>query len=132
VQRDGEAELPTGEALGDLSSELKPGEWIVDFCCVAPKTYIYITNSGDVVSRVKGFTIDRQVRQSIHFDTLLDLIYGPPGETITIDYPCNMTRNKRTMAVACGELSKRMKMTYTNRVVMPDMRTLPHGHEDIK
>ena len=75
--------------------------------------------------------MNRQVRKDINFNSLLQLINGPTGEAITVDYPFNIIRCKRTMEIGSESQSKRLKMTYTKRVVLDDFTTLPYGHEDI-
>lgn len=129
--RDGDEDFPTGSCLGDLTDELPPGQHIVDFISLAPKTYSYITNTGDSVIKLKGFTVNRQVKKVVNFPSLLQLLHGPKDETIAVDYPFNIVRNKRTMEVSCVELSKRLRTTYTKRVVLENFSTLPYGHIDL-
>lgn len=119
--------------LGELTSELDPGEYITSFVSTAPKTYSYITSKHKCIIRLKGFSVNRQVKKTVNFPSLLQLINGPKGEYVTVDYPFNVVRNKRTMEVSCQELSKRLKVTYSKRVITSDrFETLPFGHEDVK
>jgi hypothetical protein len=40
--------------LGQLTDELDSDDWIVDFCCIGPKSYAFITFKGVVIVKVKG------------------------------------------------------------------------------
>ena len=40
-KNDGPLPLQLGEHLGDLSDEIKPGEWIGEFVSTGPKSYAY-------------------------------------------------------------------------------------------
>jgi hypothetical protein len=61
----------------------------------------------------------------------VDLVHAPVEEAITIDYPFNIRRSKRTLEVESIAISKRLKKTYDKRVVMSDFSTLPYGHVSI-
>ena len=51
-----EQDLPTGEFLGQLKNELSANEYIVQFVSGGPKNYVYITNNGKVIVKIKGFS----------------------------------------------------------------------------
>jgi hypothetical protein len=57
IQKEGEKDLKTGSMLGELCSELDPGDWIISFCCTGPKSYGYITAKGKIVVKIKGKNI---------------------------------------------------------------------------
>jgi hypothetical protein len=49
--------------LGQLTDELDSDDWIVDFCCIGPKSYAFITFKGIVIVKVKGtITSDKKKR----------------------------------------------------------------------
>ena len=52
--------LDTGLNLGDLASELKENEHITSFVSTALKSYSYITNTGNEITHVKGFKIEKK------------------------------------------------------------------------
>jgi len=47
-----------GGGLGQWSNELKPGEYIMEFCCTGPKSCAYKTNYGKSECKAKGLTLD--------------------------------------------------------------------------
>jgi hypothetical protein len=62
VQRDNEpAQILCGDKLGDIVSELKPGEHVTEFVSAGAKNYAYkIPNSGETktVCKVRGITLN--------------------------------------------------------------------------
>ncbi|KAK3728361.1 hypothetical protein QZH41_011396 [Actinostola sp. cb2023] len=44
VTHPGQTSLPLGDYLGDLTSELKPGDFIHEFVSTGPKSYAYVTD----------------------------------------------------------------------------------------
>ena len=128
IQNHVEKEVESGSMLGQLTDELDPGDHITDFCSLAPKSYCNKTAKGKTVVKVKGFSISKQVSKTVNFSSVLDLIYAPEPQSLAVDYPFNITRDKRTLEVGAISLSKRLRLTYNKRVIMPDKSTLPFGH----
>ena len=50
--------LPLRDHLGEFTSELKPGDNIVEFAAAGPKNYGYKTHKGKVECKVCGFTLN--------------------------------------------------------------------------
>ena len=61
---------PVGDYLGDLTSELGPGEFITTFCSTGPKSYAYTTNKGNKVCKVKGITLNFRNSLIINEETM--------------------------------------------------------------
>ncbi|XP_055342667.1 uncharacterized protein LOC129591156 isoform X2 [Paramacrobiotus metropolitanus] len=74
VTRPGAVDPPTGIFLGDLTNELKPGQYITQFVSLGAKTYAYVTNDGASVVKVKGFTINGRTSEQINYTTMLDML----------------------------------------------------------
>ena len=65
-----------GQYLGDLTNELScsdvgcsgchSGHWIVEFISCRAKNYAYHLNSGEVVCKVRGFSLKFSASQVIH------------------------------------------------------------------
>jgi hypothetical protein len=66
--------LPRGPFLGDLTSELKPGDYISDFQAGGPKNYAYRTVQGDEVLKVKGFCLNYTNRQAFTHESMKQVI----------------------------------------------------------
>ena len=71
---------PTGEYLGDLTDELsctkigckgcKQGHWIVDFISCGAKNYAYKLNTGEVVCKVRGFSLNYSASQIVNLESM--------------------------------------------------------------
>ena len=63
--------LPTtGDYIGEFTSELKPGDHIVEFAVAGPKNYGYRTKDGKVDCKVRGFTLNTRGQAQLNFDLL--------------------------------------------------------------
>ena len=73
-------EPPMGQYLGDLMNELSCndvrcsgcylGHWIVEFISCRAKNYAYHLNSGEVVCKVRGFSLKFSASQVVNLDTM--------------------------------------------------------------
>ena len=62
--------FPTGDYLGESSSELKPGDHIVESAAAGPKNYGYRTQDGKVECKVRRFTLNTREQAQLNFDLL--------------------------------------------------------------
>ena len=77
--RDGAALVNTGDRLGDMTSELKPCEYISEFCSGGPKNYAYRTHNtetgaGAIVCKVRGTSLNYSASQLVNFEVMKHLI----------------------------------------------------------
>ena len=111
-----------------LTSELAPGDYIKEFCSTGPKSYSYVTANGKAVCKVKGFTLSRQASRTINLRSMIDLVNQPePGKFLSVHYPFNIRREKRSLELKVVEMRKRLRVTYDKRVVLLDFTTIPYG-----
>ena len=75
VQREGEPAPETGNFLGDLTDELKPGRYIREFVSLGPKSYAYQLDDLTTVTKVKGFTINGKTETVVNFDNLVKMLF---------------------------------------------------------
>ena len=87
-----EDNLPTGEFMGDLTSELADGEVITGFVSGGPKVYAYITNKNNCVVKIKGFQLTERVKAAFSFDNLKNVI--STYVSTHLDSSINRVRNK--------------------------------------
>ena len=66
--------LPTGQFMGDLTSELDEGEVIEQFVSGGPKVYAFVTNQNRVVVKIKGFQLNERTKTAFSFDNLKRVI----------------------------------------------------------
>ncbi|XP_055329844.1 uncharacterized protein LOC129582355 [Paramacrobiotus metropolitanus] len=124
---------PVGTCLGDLSSSLEPNEHINEFVALGPKSYAYRTNTGSETIKVKGFTLTRKARKQLNLESLKEMLLeslAPQDQPndVTVNYPFNITRNKRKLEVSAKEINKRFRLTYSKRrIVDTEFNTRPWG-----
>ena len=66
----GEAKPPTGDHLSEYTSELKPGDHIVEFAAAGPKNYRYRTKDGKVECKVRWFALNTRGQEQLNFELL--------------------------------------------------------------
>jgi hypothetical protein len=81
VQRPGDEEVQTGEALGHWSSELDEGVWGEQFMALAPKCYMLLYNEAGRVKekesgilKAKGVTLTAENLKEIHAESMRRII----------------------------------------------------------
>ena len=77
--------LVTGNFLGEMTDELSDGDCITDFVSGGPKNYGYITQKGNVVVKVKGFTLNSVNSPAFSFQNVKRVIMS--GVVVPADLP---------------------------------------------
>ena len=135
VHKPGQAEVPNGDFLGELTDELEPGDHIVDFTSGGPKNYGYTTANGKVECKVRGFTL-HNVRgwQQLNYQCLkqnvLDELTDPQDTRRLIDVvnPYFFTRSPATKELRVTPRTKQYGLVFDKRVVDPEIfRSYPYG-----
>ena len=87
------AETPlvqTGDCLGAMTSELKPGFHIEEFVSGGPKNYTYrtvyhVTGKRETICKFPGVTLNYSASQTVNFDFIKALVLrGDDTETVTV------------------------------------------------
>ena len=134
---------PTGEYLGDFTDELAckevgckgdchEGHWISEFIACGPKNYAYKLNTGQVVCKVRGFSLNYQNSQVLNFESMKRALFSwkqgerEEFETITT----SILRDKHTVEVFTKKISKKYNVVYDKRVVRDDFTTRPFGFQE--
>jgi hypothetical protein len=73
--RDSTEIVKTGDCLGAMTSELKPGEYIAEFVFAGSKNYAYrtcntVTGAEATVCKVRGFTLNYSASQLLNFESI--------------------------------------------------------------
>ena len=134
-QQPGDPTLPTGNYLGEFTSELKPGNLIVEFASAGPKNYRYQTKEGKVECKVRGFTLNAWGQSQLNFDLLkaniINEVTVPLDEprVIPVHNPHKIKREADTKTLETVEETKRYRVVFDKRVVEPDTFQLyPYGY----
>ena len=144
VKHDTEYVPPLGEYLGDLTNELTCkelgckidnccGHWIEEFVSCGPKNYTYKVNTGEIVCKVRGFSLNHKASLIINFDTMKDALKKwmkkSPVEIVTVK--TEIRRNKHDCTVYNTQVNKKYGVVYDKRRVFPDFTTLPFGYRTL-
>ena len=85
--RDVAAQVKTGDFLGAMTTELKPGEYISEFVSGSTKNYVYktvntVTGAESTVCKVRGFTLNYGASELVNFERIKHMILnGKTTET---------------------------------------------------
>jgi hypothetical protein len=141
--KEGEDKVQLGPFLGDFTNELtckelnckgcEEGHWIVEFIGCGPKNYAYRLNSGEVVCKVRGFSLNYQNSQKLNFHTMKEALFewhnGEKDDTekyVTVS--TMISRNKYTPCVYNRQVKKCYGVVYDKRKVQKDLTTVPFGY----
>ncbi len=108
---------------GDLSDDLK-GKHFVRAVFASKKLYELQLNDGSTKRAAKGIPIQSDTAERINLDTLTGLLAGDEIEG------CNkeiFKRDPKKWTIQTVPLVRRVKCTYTSRVIGRDFRTYPMG-----
>lgn len=134
LKRPQDPELPLGDFLGDLTSEIPEGVKMNTFVCAGPKNYAYLMSDGTSICKVKGFTLNFTNAQKINFDVLQQRVkhFLEPDSTepaqVLIHNPRDIKRNKKRSEVYNKALTKQYSVCFEKRVVVHGGDSLPFGY----
>ena len=107
----------------------------MEFAASAPKSYAYITNKGDTVCKIKGFSLNFKNSLKIDFNVIKDMVVNQQiqGNTnlrkVATVNDRQITRDKFRNIIYNSRLVKHYRACYTKRVIMPDLTTVPFGYD---
>jgi hypothetical protein len=90
--------VETGDNLGIMTSELKPGEFVSEYVGANPKNYgyktvNYMTGECKTVCKVRGMTLNYNALQLVNFDRIKGIfLEGGETETVTAHTEKKMKR----------------------------------------
>jgi len=103
--------IETGDKLGDMTSELRPSEFISEFVSGGPKNYAYRLMTGGTggevektVCKVRGITLNYNASKLVNIERIKDMILRSGDEPSVINVHTEK-RIKRKRKVAGGFVS---------------------------
>ncbi|XP_032226582.1 uncharacterized protein LOC116609873 [Nematostella vectensis] len=129
LNRPGEWKPPLGDYLGDLTSELEPGDFIDRYSSTGPKSYGYTTQQGHSTCRVKGLHINLRTADIVNQTSMLELlrVEGTVAEERHVTLPYTIQRNVHDRTLRTVPAHKTFRAVYNKRV-RRDMRTYLYGY----
>lgn len=140
VSRPGDKDIPLGNKLGDMTSELKDfesGSYISQFIAAGPKSYCYNVHqpSSEQVVRVvknKGQPFTYHTSHLINYESVCKLVkeYVQKKQTkeIEVTMPKIGIKMKPEAGIVTKTISKKFKVVFDKRIVKSDFSTLPFGY----
>ena len=127
---------PTGSFLGDLTDELNPDNYIVQFVSGGAKNYSYKLKDFDGEYRtktvIKGISMNSSNQKIACFDKVLEKVeaYVNDFDTSTsVFYDTNIHFYRSPeFRIFMVNLQKRYKICYDKRVICADFSTIPYGY----
>ena len=139
--REGEYSPPLGPYLGQLTDELTckelgcsvencEGHWIDEFVSCGPKNYSFKVNTGEVICKVRGFSLNYRSSLILNFESMKEALFGwkmnKPKEMVLVK--TEICRSKNDRQVFSKEIPKHYGVVYDKRFVNPDFTTVPFGY----
>ena len=139
--KEGEYNPPLGSYLGQLTDELSckelgcskencTGHWIEEFVSCGPKNYSFRVNTGEVVCKVRRFSLNYKSSLILNFNSMKEALVGwkmkKPKELITVKTELCRSKNERT--VFNRVIAKHYGVVYDKRIVKPDFTTVLFGY----
>lgn len=131
----------TGQYLGELTDELScknlgcsridcTGHFINEFVSCGPKNYSYTLNTGEVVCKVRGFSLNHSNSKIINFHSMKEALFAwlnkSPLPLVTIK--TEIRRDSKTVEIVSKQVEKHYGVVYDKRVVQSDYSTIPYGY----
>ena len=140
---EGEYSPPLGSYLGQLTDELTckelgckqvdcTGHWIEEFVSCGPKNYSFRVNTGEVICKVRGFSLNYRSSQILNFESMKEALVAwkrnEPKKMVTIK--TEIIRNKTNGEILTRKIAKNYGVVYDKRIVLPDFTTIPFGYRN--
>ena len=131
----GEADIPLGDFLGDMTNELDGGDYVTEFVSGGPKNYGYQTTNGKICCKVRGFTLNvrgsRQLNYHIMRQNVLEEITDPLEEqrrNVEVINPHFFTHDPVSKRLKVTPRTKKYGPVFDKRIVDPStFRSYPYG-----
>ena len=136
----GQAEIPLGDFLGDMTNELYdkdyPGDFIAEFVSGGPENYGYTTDQGRVACKVGGFSLkslrgSNQLNYVVLKNNLIDDITNPLQErrNVPVVDPYFFSRHPAEKNIKVAPRTKLYGLVFDKRVVdCETFRSYPYGY----
>ena len=138
--KDGEYVPPLGTYLGQLTDELTckelsckkqgcSGHWIEELVSCGPKNYSFRVNTGEIVCKVRGFSLNYKSSLILNFESIKEALVAwkrnEKKELVTVK--TELVRDKYKPKVFNRVISKHYGVVYDKRKVLPDFTSIPFG-----
>ncbi|XP_029561594.1 uncharacterized protein LOC115157467 [Salmo trutta] len=132
VSKQGDWSPPLSNYLGGLTSELKDGDHITEWSSCGSKSYAFRTKDNHVVLKAKGVTQNYENAPRVNLESITRLVEGFINDRnsdleILSSYK-KIVRDKKGFHLRNAPLTKRFRVVYDKRMLLPNGTTLPFGY----
>ena len=140
VQPRDEPELiETGDSLGAIISELKPGQYKAEFVSGGRKNYAYkVIDTKDgaerskTVCKVRGITLNYTASQLVNFDFIRDMILNRESDhVVTVHTEHKIKRNRKlegAVSIITEPEDKKYRISFLKTRRLKDNNSVPFGY----
>ena len=75
-------------------------------------------NTSKTVCKVRGITLNYRTQQDVNLEVMANIVKGVGPETITVDIPFKIVRNRNEKSVLTKSKTKDYRIVYTKRVIV--------------
>jgi len=127
--------IETSDNLGQMQSELKKDEIIVEVFCAGPKNYEYktynsATGESKTVCKVRGITLNYSASQLVNFEKIKDMILNKKDDKTVIVRTENKIKRKKIdggVNLNSEREDKTHRVSFLKRRRLNDNTSLPFG-----
>ena len=141
TSRPGQYVPPLGSYLGELTDELTCSalhcsvqncdglHFIEEFVSCGPKNYAYRLNTGQVVCKIRGFSLTYANSQVLNFESMKRSLqaWKDCDDSAVVTVKTEIRRDPKTVEIVNKEVTKRYGVVYDKRVVCSDFTSIPFG-----
>ena len=135
VHRPDQPDVTLGTHLGEFTNELKPGQYIAEFCSGGPKNYGYRCNDDKTECKVKGHSLNVEGMAQLNYEVLcqntLDELQHPmetPQKT-RIHQARKIIRKSKQYELRTQPAHKDYQLVFNKRILRPGTAiTYPYGY----
>ena len=112
-----------------MTNELGDHDYIVEFACLAPKSYSYLTHSRYSSTKAKGISVNHAIRDFVNLETFRNLIRIPtldPREYSTVIQP-RIARDRQSRELFNQIIYKVLRATREKRYFAHEYASVPFG-----
>ncbi|KAI3656569.1 hypothetical protein MP638_000555 [Amoeboaphelidium occidentale] len=125
--------VETGILLGEWADEY-PGDKIVDFCGLGPKTYAFKTIQNKAAMKCKGFTLTAENEKILTLeackDVLAGFLDGKPESIQVFHTHFGFQKFDTNAAMYSQDMNKKLKVTVEKGIVdRKTLKTFPFGYD---
>ena len=135
IQPSGEPwHITTGDKLGDMQSELKPSEIVIEFLSGGPKNCAYwlITNEGEkTVCKIRGITLNYHSSKLVNFEVIKSMILGQGESVFNVHTEHKIKRKRKAGGVVdlvTEPENKRHRISFFKRRRMSEHSSVTLGY----